>query len=180
MPQNSQRIHTPQTLMKLIIKNIILLIIFQMINGMHDGWGYIQPYISSYLHIYDPHMTTSKVHILYAIILLSSIISAFLFQPLTKIFSHKGSISFSFIMMSSGLTVCYFSKTLTGMIIGFSLIGLGITLQFLIAGFLMMALMPMHLGLAAGFSIVGHALSPIYWGYISQYLLNPENIKPKI
>ena len=53
------------------------------------------------------------------------------------------------------------------MIFGFFFIGLGITLQFLIAGFLMMNLMPNNLALGSGLSTAGHALSPIYWGNIS-------------
>lgn len=63
------------------IKNSVLLIIFAMVNGMHDGWGFIEPYIASYLRIHDESITTSQTHILYTLILCSSILSSFIFRP---------------------------------------------------------------------------------------------------
>jgi hypothetical protein len=66
------------------------------------------------------------------------------------------------------------------MVLGFPLIGLGITLQFLISGFLLMTMMPDHLALGAGISTAGHALSPIFWGVFGKEILNPENLKPDI
>lgn len=29
-------------------KNAVFMIVFAMVDGMHDGWGYIEPYIASY------------------------------------------------------------------------------------------------------------------------------------
>jgi hypothetical protein len=46
-------------------KNSVLIIFFAMVNGMHDGWGYIAPYIASYLRLHDESITTSQTHILY-------------------------------------------------------------------------------------------------------------------
>jgi len=57
----------------ILVLNCILIIVFSMINGIHDGWGYIEPYLASYLHKNDPYITTSMVQWLYFAILLTSI-----------------------------------------------------------------------------------------------------------
>jgi hypothetical protein len=82
--------------------------------------------------------------------------------------------------LAAGLLVCYNSTTLIGMVLGFLLIGLGISLQFLISGFLLMTMMPEHLALGAGISSAGHALSPMFWGILGKEILNPGDLKPDI
>jgi len=61
-----------------IVFNALLIILFGMINGVHDGWGYIEPYIASFLHETDPTIKTSQIQWLYFSILACSIISGFL------------------------------------------------------------------------------------------------------
>lgn len=161
------------------IKNGGLLILFAMINGMHDGWGYIEPYIASYLRLANPNITTSMVHILYTIILSTSVISSFIFRKIILTIGYKEGIIVTFVSLGLGLLICYFSTSIILMALGFVFIGCGITVQYLISGFLMMYCMPDNMALASGLSTAGHALSPIYWGFIGLEILNPMNVQPE-
>lgn len=118
----------------------MFVIIFSMVNGVHDGWGYIEPYIASYLRQFDSEIGVGKVQWLYFVILLSSVVSGFTLIPIKDRIGYKGGIWLSFMLLGAGFIVCGFSKKFEQMVVGFFFIGLGITIQFLMNGFLMMSL----------------------------------------
>ena len=80
-----------------IVFNAILIILFAMINGVHDGWGYIEPYIASFLHETDPTIKTSQIQWLYLAILGCSILSGFLLTPIKNLIGFKGGVCLSFV-----------------------------------------------------------------------------------
>ena len=50
---------------------LAVLLIGGMVGSMENGWGFFEPYIISYMRLYDSTITTSKVRFFYTISLVA-------------------------------------------------------------------------------------------------------------
>lgn len=148
--------------------------------GLDFGWGYIEPYITSYLRLYDESVTTSFVHILYTIMLLSQIIGAQLFRPISVNFGYREGISICMIIFSTGLFLCSITTSIYVMFVAMVLLGIALALVSLIGPFLMIGLMPDNLGLAGGLGTAGPTIGPVFWSNMAASIVNPANQSPDV
>lgn len=157
-----------------------ILIFMGLCMGLDFGWGYIEPYVSSYLRQYNESITTSLVHLLYTIMLLSQIIGAQLFRPISIFFGYREGLAISMITFATGLFLMSISTSFIWMAIAQLFIGIALALLSLIGPFLMIGLMPESLGLAGGLGTAGPTIGPVFWSSMAGILLNYDNQSPTI
>jgi hypothetical protein len=105
-----------------------ILIFIGVMMGLDFGWGYIEPYITSYLRLYSDSITTSLVHILYTIMLVSQIIGAQLFRPISVTFGYREGIAICMIIFATGLVICGLTTSIWIMFIGMVFLGIALAL----------------------------------------------------
>ena len=129
--------------------NIIITIIITTTCYLQDSWGYIEPYLASYLYYHNEENTTANTHILYYILMSQGIVAGQIFIPISEIFGYRGGIALSCFIFAFGMFICYLVTSLYMMCIGFIFIGIGMNLLMIIPGFLIQAIMPEKPALAS-------------------------------
>lgn len=160
--------------------NIPVIAVAAMVVALDGGWGYLETYVASYLHSYSDSITTSKVHILYSIMMGSGIIGAQIFHPVCSRLGYREAMSLSLLLAATGSFICMNSTTIWGFVIPSMLFGIGVALRILSCSFFMVEIMPNNYALAAGLGNVGAALTPTFWGWVPLFITNPNNSSPDI
>jgi MFS family permease len=160
--------------------NVSVISITSMLVALDCGWGYLETYVASYLHSYSDNITTSKVHILYSIIMGSGIIGAQIFHPVCSRLGYREAMSLSLLLGATGTIICVNTTSIWGFVIPAMLWGTGVALRILTCSFFMVEIMPNNYALAAGLGNVGAALTPTFWGWVPLLITNPDNNRPDI
>jgi MFS family permease len=168
--ENSMPAFTPNVILAILVMGIAT-----PINGIGDGWGYIEVYIASYLYSFNDSITTGKVHILFLIMELSLVIGAWIFEPMSSRLGYRETLSLMLVLMATGMIICSISTTIWGFIIPAVLFGIATGLRCLTCTFFMVELMPDNYALAVGLSNLGGSLSLLYWGWVPLLVANPNN-----
>jgi fucose permease len=88
-----------------------------MISSIQLGWGYIKPYIASYLHSFSDSITTGKVHMLFSFMEIGHIIGAQMFHKVTSMLGYRETITLALALNATGWLICSVSTTIYGFII---------------------------------------------------------------
>ena len=102
------------------------------------------------------------------------------FNIMRKKFGLKNTYRIALLIYSFMNLFCYFSTNLWLYILFFLVMGFSYNLCLIVASKLIMQLLPDKPGQSTFLGTIGVSLSPIIIGYLIQYLVNPENLKPEI
>jgi MFS family permease len=151
-----------------------------MLTSLQPGWGYLEPYIASYLHSFSESITTGKVHLLFSVMEIGQIIGAQMFHLLTSKLGNRETLTLALAMNATAWFICSVSTTIYGFIIPAVLWGIAMALRSLTCSFFMVELMPENYAMAAGLGNIGGPVSILFWGWAPLLLANPNNDSPDI
>jgi hypothetical protein len=154
---------------------ILVLLITTLMSALQGGWGYIEPYIASYLHSFSDSITTGKVHMLFAVMEIGQILSAQMFHLVTSRLGYRETLTLALALNSIAWFICSISTTIYGFIIPALLWGMSTALRCLMCSFFMVELLPDDYAMAVGLSSLGEPLSLLFWGWVPLLLANPNN-----
>jgi MFS family permease len=156
------------------------LVITTLISCIQLGWGYVEPYIASYLHSFSEGITTGKVHMLFSVMEIGQIIGAQMFHLVTSRLGYRETLTLALALNATAWLICSISTTIYGFIIPALLWGMAMALRYMMCSFFMVELMPENYALAAGLGNIGEPVSILFWSWAPLLLANPNNDSPDI
>jgi MFS family permease len=164
--------------------NLCMIVPVMVITSMicsHDiGWGYLEPYIASYLHSFSETITTGKVHMLFFVMEIGQIIAAQMYHLVTSMLGYRETLTFALALTAIAWLICSVSTTIWGFIIAALFLGFSLAFRSLTCSLLMVELMPNNYALAVGLSNLGAPVSVLFWAWAPLLLANPNIASPDI
>jgi len=160
--------------------NFCIMFLIAMTIGYAKSWGFIEIYLTSYLRLTDPEITTSYTHSLLTIMLTSEFIGMAIFPWLKLRLSLKPIVFVAFVFFSSGFWIYTFTTNWIMLIFASISIGIAHSVRALVLNFLAVAMMPDSKGFAIGVANLGSAFGPALYAMCGQMVMNPNHRQPDV
>ena len=158
----------------------LISLLLGMVGCLAYGWGFFEPYLTSYMHLSNSSVTTSTLHCYLFLGYLGELIGAFTFNSIVKLLGYKEIICLSMLLCGITMTIGYFSLNLVTLFIIVVVNGMQETYRSIILPFIMMSIMPNNIGFANSIANSGTGIATLYWSEMAAKIINPNNEAPTV
>lgn len=155
--------------------NILFTIIAGMMINYFIAWGYLNIYITSYVRLTDPNITSNHINTLFSVFLFSQAPCLYIAKLIIDKVGYSKAIAISVFILSLACLVSSFANGYWLFFVGSIFFGFSYSMYVLSATKLMIIWMPNYIGLASGVGVCGFSLGVSFWGCLSQMIINPDN-----
>lgn len=146
-----------------IICQIFICLIVGAVGCMCNGWGFFEPYLTSYLRIYDENVTTSILHYGFFMGYIGQLFGAFIFAWVVKIMGYRELLALIMLFCALTMIIGYECDLTTIYIFSF-VNGIQETWRKTVLPFIMLQIAPnLSVGLAASLANAGTSLAGVWW-----------------
>ena len=161
--------------MKSINKDRIILFIYSITNIMSSTWPILYPYIASYIKHYNPNITMKSIFATTIGIFIGRIIGGVLLPNLYFLFGIKGTMQIGGLLLFINYLLYFCFTSIFGVFFNNLFAGVNYQIAFLSVSFFLSEKYLNGL-LYINYVYIGSSIGIIFWGIVSIYIINPDNI----
>ena len=162
------------------VLTIVCIIVSVSFTGVLSCWGFILPYITSYLRLSDRSVTTNSMNNCYIQIYIVDVQILQIMAPVIEIFGLRLLFQLSVMLIGASYTSIGFISNYYIVMVAYFGVGVGFSFMCVAAVFLCMNILPENPGLSGLFASIGLSFSPFFTTLFIQTILNPNDLPPTI